>query len=331
MAVETFEGFDTFSISQVTRRYPFSVTTGASSMVTGRNSVGQALNLNADSQFVTAPVVSRAEYFGGFDFQVAAFSGGSTDLIQMYSAPSGSFIGSFGVATGGVITSTWGNSSSGAIFLNTWANLQFHIIISGTVGVVLVKIDGNIVINLTSQNTGTTNIGAFLFLGGNSQSHTYDNFWIMNTSGTHSNGFPTGSMIVQTSYPTSDGTYTDWAPKSGSTHYTQVNQTTADDDTTYNFDTSIGDKDTYNQGGVTGPISQVHAVMIGAVVKKDNIGAKKVRLLAKSGSTLQESPDIMVPASYTSETMLLLDDPNTSSEWLSTDVNSVEIGVKVTG
>ena len=134
---------------------------------------------------------------------------------------------------------------------------------------------------------------------------------------------------MQALYPSSDGTHSDFTPNSGSTHYNRVNQAQADDDTTYNSDTTAGDMDTYHCGSLTGTISQVHSVLVSAVMRKDDIPSKTAHLLALSGSTLTESADIAVPLTYKSSTMLLNDDPNTTAQWTTTAVNALEIGVKV--
>jgi hypothetical protein len=48
-----------------------------------------------------------------------------------------------------------------------------------------------------------------------------------------------------TLYPISDGTYTQWTPKSGSVHYTQVDETTCNGTTDYVSETTVGQRDSY--------------------------------------------------------------------------------------
>ncbi len=48
-----------------------------------------------------------------------------------------------------------------------------------------------------------------------------------------------------TLYPTADGTYTAWTPKSGSTHYTQVDETTCNGTTDYVSTATTGNRDSY--------------------------------------------------------------------------------------
>jgi len=45
--------------------------------------------------------------------------------------------------------------------------------------------------------------------------------------------------------PSSDGAYTQWNPKSGSTHYTMVDETTCNGKTDYNSTNTVGNRDSY--------------------------------------------------------------------------------------
>lgn len=45
--------------------------------------------------------------------------------------------------------------------------------------------------------------------------------------------------------PINDGTYTQWTPKSGTVHYTEVNETTCNGNTTYNHTSTTSDRDSY--------------------------------------------------------------------------------------
>lgn len=45
--------------------------------------------------------------------------------------------------------------------------------------------------------------------------------------------------------PTADGTYTQWTPKSGAVHYTQVDESTCNGTTDYNSTATVGNRDSY--------------------------------------------------------------------------------------
>jgi hypothetical protein len=47
-------------------------------------------------------------------------------------------------------------------------------------------------------------------------------------------------------YPISDGNYVQWTPKTGSTHYTMVDESTCNGTTDYNFTSTVGNRDSYS-------------------------------------------------------------------------------------
>jgi len=76
------------------------------------------------------------------------FTGGGTRIITLYRQ---NVNGKVQVGFGG------GNFvSSGTLALNTWANVQLHVIIAGTASTVEVRLNGTLVYSTTSANLGTT-------------------------------------------------------------------------------------------------------------------------------------------------------------------------------
>ncbi len=53
------------------------------------------------------------------------------------------------------------------------------------------------------------------------------------------------ASTTATLMPTSDGTYTQWTPNAGATHYTQVDETTCNGLTDYVSETTVGERDSY--------------------------------------------------------------------------------------
>ncbi|MEQ1849067.1 MAG: fibronectin type III domain-containing protein [Candidatus Peribacteraceae bacterium] len=51
--------------------------------------------------------------------------------------------------------------------------------------------------------------------------------------------------VTGTLLPTSDGTYAQWTPSAGATHYTLVDESTCNGTTDYNRETTIGERDSY--------------------------------------------------------------------------------------
>jgi hypothetical protein len=107
-----------------------------------------------------------------------------------------------------------------------------------------------------------------------------------------------------------------------------VNQAQADDDTSYvKSETPTADSYTI-QSLAPGGTTQIHAVQVRAVHRKDDVNPKILHLTARSGLVTAESADIQPATAYRASALLLPDDPNTGQQWLLPDVNAIEIGVK---
>lgn len=333
MALQYADSFQTYVTSQVPRRY-----TGSNMIIAtaggGPSGSGQYLEgSGGGSQKILVPLTVRSEYYFGFDYKDSLIAGQTIFVIQ---TAAGATICTFN--NNGSINTTFGNSGAGVLVAGTWYQVQIYLKRHASAGIVTVKVDGVAVINLTGLNTGATDIGQCqLGPPGGGSVPQYANLWIFNTLGTHANTWPVGRMKVQALYPNADGTYSAWTPNSGSTHYNRVNQATSDDDTTYNADLTVGDKDSYACTQLpTSGIAHVHGLIVTAIARKDDVNSKTYELFTKSGGTETYSADVQATLNYASSTvdgvapLLHTDDPNTSAEWTVTNVNLLEIGVKVT-
>ena len=334
--VEAFEGFDSMSMAQLTRRYGAVAGDSNSTMVTGRNSIGGAVHLqggfNVQSYF-TIPVTARSEYYLGFDFKPISFYGSNASTFLKLLGASTTILELKVTPTALNLISSYGNSANGAIALNAWQNVQIYLKVSATVGSLIVKVDGVTQINLTNINTGTADIVGVQVVSWEgsyfADPKEYDNLWIFNTTGSHSNTWPAGYVTAQLLVPTSDGTYTDFSLSAGSDHYANVDDHPANDDTDYNYGVAAGSQDTCHLSALAGTIALVHAVKVVNVVRKDDVDPKEAATLLKSGSTLAVGATVSMPLSYTELTTLYAADPHTAAQWTEANVNAVEVGTKV--
>src|SRR6266576_3979059 len=126
---------------------------------------------------------------------IRLFTGGGTRIINLYRQNATSKIQ---VGYGG------GNfASSAPLALNTWANLQLHVIIAGATSTVEVRLNGSLVYSTASANLGTT-AAAILQIGNETAAQTFtlvaDNIAVQN---------PTASPPVNTVAPSISGTAQD--------------------------------------------------------------------------------------------------------------------------
>lgn len=323
------DGPDEFSAAQISRLYSGAniVTIGTP----GPDGTGKYYALDADPRTIPIPLPGASEYMVIFDWY--AGGGRSETWFQLLTAG-----GTPIISLSGGTTLTYNSVNYGGLVAGTWQQLQVRLVVSPTVGVVHVRIDGTDFINLTGQNTGSTNIGKVAWYGNNSADRRLANIVVLDNTGSFANSLPSGRVKVYTLYPDGDGAYTDWTPNSGSNRYSRINEKPADDDTSYVSDITVGNKFSCTMGDLpTSGIAQVLGTLLTAIQEEDDAGGKTDKLLIRSGSTDQySSSDIPTVTAYQSTTkdgvaaMVQNVDPATSAQWDVTGINAVECGAKIT-
>jgi hypothetical protein len=331
MAVEVADGFDTYTAAQIGRYHPGVYFPSGVSMTTGYGGTGQALQLTALSGIPTVPfpLTPRGEYIFCFDFLGAGTLNTASAWFAVYNSLGAAILELAGLGTSTLyINGTpYANALTGV-----WQNVTIDVVASAAVGKITVRLDGVTIYAGTGLNTGASLIASALLTGGNAYGAgtvcQFDNFAAFNTLGAHSNALPTGRVRVPALYPVSDGSYQGFTPSSGSNHYSRVNEAQADDDTSY-VSSAVATADSYGIQSLPGSgISQVHAVQVRAVHRKDDVNPKVLHVTAQSGLVITETADIAPQTSYGAATLLLTDDPNTASQWTAAAVNAMQPGVK---
>ena len=111
------------------------------------------------------------------DFQVLqeGVSGGNVPFIRLFTSGGTRIISLYrqNVTTKVQVGYGGGNfASSASLALNTWANLQLHVIIAGATSTVEVRLNGNLVYSTASANLGTT-AAAILQIGNDTAAQTF--------------------------------------------------------------------------------------------------------------------------------------------------------------
>ena len=329
MAVEPggTDGFDTYTVAQIGRYHPGS---NPLSMATGYGGVGQCVCVSYGLQTVLLSLTPRAEYFWSFDFY-SSDTGRNETWLEVFDSSGGGILalGGYGGGVADLIVN--GTHYSGAL-TGGWQNVTIHLVASASAGVITVRLDGVTIYSATGLNTGSLPIGSVKLLGNSTgfsaQGRFFDNFATFNALGSHSNNMPTGRVRVLPLYPNSDGSYRGFTPLTGSSHYPMVDEAQADDDTSY-VSSVVAQADSYGIQSLPGSgISQVHAVQVRAVYRKDDVNPKVLHLTAQSGLVITETADISPAIAYGQSALLLTDDPATGNQWAVAAVNAMQIGVK---
>lgn len=239
---------------------------------------------------------------------------------------------------GGGTPSTLG-PDSGLIKLNpgVWYYLELKVKIDPTTGLVECRMNGNSspIITFTGNTQSTANAYTNqLVLGGSSLQFTdwFDDWYVLDFS--TGNQAYLGDTRIITVVPSSDSAtaglnqFGTTPSQSVGNHYLNVDEIPPDDDTSYNADATVNDRESYRTAGVsvTGAIDWVN---VWARVRKDDAGARSVAATARSNSVDAVGNTFSDPSTYSYFNEVFQNDPNTSAAWLQAGVNAAEFGLKV--
>ena len=238
------------------------------------------------------------------------------------------------VTSTGAVTVTRNGTvlATSANFINSqiWYYLEFKVTI-GSSAAYEVRINGTTIISGTGNTQNTANafanqISLNLVSGDSGRNTWFDDFYVLNTSGTANNDF-LGECRIFTSYPTGAGATTQWTPSAGS-NFGNVDETNPNDDTDYNSSSTVGQIDLYTTGALsfTGSIACVQHTIC---ARKDDVGTRQIAEQCRSGTTTFTGATQTMTATYFMYREVRETDPNTLAAWTLANLNSSQFGVKV--
>jgi hypothetical protein len=182
-------------------------------------------------------------------------------------------------------------TSSVITYSGTWVYLEFKVLVNTTTGIVELKIDNTTAFTFTgnTQNNGSASVTYILFPNhGNISGHYgLDDLYICNSTGSANNTYR-GEQLAEFCIPSGDSTVA-WAKNSGTFNYQAVDDPLGapDDDTTYVYSNTSGQKDEYTLTDLSNVLSVVGVKLI-TRAEKDNTGALSLKTGIKSGATDQQ-------------------------------------------
>jgi len=233
-------------------------------------------------------------------------------------------------------------SSGSAVAADTMHYIELRVVISDTVGVVQVKLNGTTEINLSSQDTNnagggdikTIRIGS-VWNGSPAQGGAidayFDDFIVNDTTGTVSNSWPTGAGIEKL-VPNADGNYTAWTSTGGAVDYTEIDDVATygnlpDDDTTTILSATTGQRTSVNLTNTT-LAGSVEAVMLLSYAKNSAAGADQMAQFVRLSSTDYDETAFVPATTYGWQKDILTLNPATSARWLTSEIDGMEQGWK---
>lgn len=235
------------------------------------------------------------------------------------------------VATGGTAI-----GSGGTMTPNAWHVLEWRVqITSTTVGVTEVWLDGNRVINVSGDNTGTTTANVqTLQIGVISTTTTnvyvaVDDVAINDVAGTINNGrIGDGRIVLLVPNGAGSNTGLTRGGTDSGANWSQVEEippSMAD----YVFSATVAARDTYALADLPVPPLSISAVEVVALAQNNDAGAGSLGLTVKSGATTNEGTAQVLATTAAYIRHLYETDPNTAAAWTGSAVNALEAGVTV--
>lgn len=310
---------------------------------------------NAYEAFLFVSADTAAPFYGRAYINFASFPGTTCDIIGFTDLSINKKI-SLRCTSSGILqlwkeqaTAAQIGSNSSAISLNTWYCLELKVDAT-TVGSTVCegRIDGS---SFASGTVAiTVGIGRF-YVGNKSVSSTYEFYWddigVNDSNGSFQNNFLGSGNIVHL-LPNSAGDTNAWTRAGTDTgaNYSQVNEITPDDITTYVKSTTLNQEDLYNLAASPSSIGSgdtINVVVVGVRFRSDNAASVptfKLEIESSSGGTIEQSAGI-TPNSTTWTTngiatpknpaLILYDLPGASTAaWTKADLDTAQIGYKIT-
>jgi hypothetical protein len=177
---------------------------------------------------------------------------------------------------------------------------------------------------------GTNSIGQFLISTYNNESVLFDDIMAYgNTGAPTASNFPLGPQRIDTTRAASDGVVNFATLSAGTTHFSLINETFPDGDTSYVQDTTSGNQDLLNYGALPITPVSITGVMANCYVENPSAGSKNIGQVCSSSSVLATGSSIVAPTAYRTIQQDFSTDPNTSAAWTASGLNAAQFGYKV--
>jgi hypothetical protein len=189
----------------------------------------------------------------------------------------------------------------------TWYYIEIQTIIHPTAGTIKVWVNGTLTsINYSSLNTrssANSYANQVLISAPGSASTFWHDIYVNDSTGSVNTG-NLGDVRVACMRPTSDSSV-QWTRSSGASNFDMVDDTTPDDDSTYNSDSTAGHEDAY--------------------ARKDDAGARTMKHGVKSSATSAYGSNISLSNTYAYYETRQETDPNGGGAWTVAAVNAAKL------
>lgn len=240
----------------------------------------------------------------------------------------------------GTTSPTLLGTTSVALQVGVYAHVEMTVVLHSSTGSVKVRINNNLVLNLTGVNTQHT--GSALWDGfgigpiGTDGVSTIgvsewdlDDVYLLDGSGAAPWNAGLGDCRVDVRLPTGAGATTQWTASTGA-NWQNVDDSVPDDDSTYNSNTTVNQIDTFVYQDAPVPGATLYGIQHCLNLKKMDAGTCQVGAVVRHGGTHYVGADLFPSTAYGYLRSINATNPGTSAAWTEVGFNAAEFGVKRT-
>lgn len=340
MAILWVDGFDHYGGS-TTNLYKNRYVKDAGQSIYGFTSSSRtgshALRLGSYSFLL--PLISYETEIGvGYAAYASEFPFGAYyyRFLELYSSTGVVIFQVRGESTGRISINT---STNGATFTQAaitsqsyirqgfWQHLEIYCKSDGGSSLAEIRFNGSTVLSSTitlPSTAGFSQIG----IRGTSVNDTMfvDDLYVWNAQGTKNNTF-IGDKRVETLYPNADTAQADWTITGTVSGWDAINDATPDSDTSYIQAATASSTSTFDVTNLSISSGNIIAVQNSYLAKKTEAGTCDVRVDAVSNSVASVGTQTSLTTEYSYFSDVHETDPNTSSDWTVTSVNSMNVKI----
>jgi len=272
---------------------------------------------------VSAWIVSFAFKPTGYNLRVAALTLGGTVKLALHFTGSGhlSLIrGTTTIATG-----------TERLRQGVWVHVEWATLLDSIIGTSEVRLNGgqvDIGFGRGDTSNGAGEVAREAALGHNaSGAHEYDDVMVRAGASFTGSDF-LGDLQVKAYYPTADGNWTLWVPLGGGSHFSEVDESQNDDDTTHVQTGTVGNSDSFAFENLDAG-SAILAVQA-AVRSRDLTGSSTVIEFMRIGGVDFLGTATAGATTYLGGVEVWENSPATGIDWTEAEFNGAEVGIRKT-
>jgi len=285
-------------------------------------------------KIIAAP---EATHYFGFSYKHASTTGANLPIVELKDIGAAVVQVTVRFNTTGRIEVLRGNNGTGTVLgtgttvftTGVERHVSVHIVISDTVGVVDVAVNGNPEITLTNQDTrngaptGADYFGLCVQGFTASDNMDFDDFWWNNYA-------DFGDARVEYLRPNGNGNSSQFLGSDGNSvdNYLLVDETSQNGDTDYVGSSTPGDIDLYTFTNATPTAGTVHDVSVALCVRKDDAGTRTVRPVTRDGGSNATGASVNIGTTYNYVIEHFITNPVTTNPWALSEVNADEWGME---